>query len=89
MMQRFSILLILALLFLCSEMLVGFSPICPPATVSGTSGYIKSPNFPHNYSNELDCSTVISVEQGKLVQLIFYAFETELGADSKFSASLV
>ncbi|KAI6190196.1 CUB and sushi domain-containing protein 3 [Aphelenchoides bicaudatus] len=61
--------------------LFGLKPVCPPTDLKATSGYIKSLNFPQNYSNQLDCSQIITVEEGHIVQLIFYAFETELGAD--------
>jgi len=54
---------------------------CPVTNLTGTSGYIKSQNFPNKYSNQIDCVTIIIVEEGQHVQLIFYAFETELGAD--------
>lgn len=62
---------------------IPFNPICPQTNTNNTSGYIKSLNFPQNYSNGLDCYTKITVPAGYRVQLIFYAFQTELGSDSK------
>jgi hypothetical protein len=56
-------------------------PICPIVRCNGASGEIRSVNFPGNYSNQLDCVTRITVDQGYLVQLIFYVFETEYGSD--------
>lgn len=84
-MQRLSILLTFALFLQDAKSLpistFGIGSNCPSAV--GTTGYIASPNFPQNYSNQMNCLTEITVEKGNLVQLIFYSFETELGADSK------
>lgn len=61
----------------------GLKPICPPNHNDGDSGFIQSLNFPQNYSNQMDCMSRITVSEGNRVQLIFYAFETELGAGTK------
>ncbi|KAI6237336.1 CUB and sushi domain-containing protein 1 isoform X7 [Aphelenchoides besseyi] len=54
---------------------------CHQETYHGASGFVQSNNFPHNYSNELDCLQQINVAPGNRIQLIFYAFETELNSD--------
>nr|XP_023646366.1 cubilin [Paramormyrops kingsleyae] len=41
------------------------------------SGEIHSPNFPNNYPNNVDCSWVISVDQGHRVLLNFTVLEVE------------
>lgn len=60
---------------------ISFKTVCPIVRCNGTDGSIESFNFPGNYSNELDCITRITVQQGYLVQLIFYTFDTEFGSD--------
>ena len=46
--------------------------------------YVQSPNYPANYSNGVECEQRVSVASGYNVQLIFLAFETELGADELY-----
>lgn len=64
-----------------TDALFGLMPVCPVVKTNGTNGFIKSLNFPDNYDNQIDCVTQITVDKGYLVQLIFYAFETEFGSD--------
>lgn len=47
----------------------------------GTSGTIKSPNYPSHYSHLTDCRWSISLTPGSKVRLLFAFFETQDGAD--------
>ncbi|XP_046648599.1 tolloid-like protein 2 isoform X1 [Daphnia pulicaria] len=49
--------------------------------LEGTSGTIKSPNYPKVYPNLTDCRWTISVTPGSKVRLLFAFFETQEGAD--------
>ena len=42
-------------------------------------GEIKSPGYPLNYANELDCQWIINVDKGLGVQINFTAFDLETG----------
>jgi hypothetical protein len=47
----------------------------------GTSGTIKSPNYPLHYPHLTDCRWTITVKPGSKVRLLFAFFETQEGAD--------
>ncbi|XP_046456998.1 uncharacterized protein LOC124204036 isoform X2 [Daphnia pulex] len=47
----------------------------------GTSGTIKSPNYPMLYPHLTDCRWTISVKPGSKVRLLFAFFETQEGSD--------
>lgn len=47
----------------------------------GTSGTIKSPNYPMLYPHLTDCRWTISVKPGSQVRLLFAFFETQGGVD--------
>ena len=48
--------------------------------LTGDSGEFKSPNFPWNYPNNIECNWVITVPEGKQVHLEF---------DSSFNVSVL
>ena len=48
--------------------------------LTGDSGEFKSPNFPANYPNNIECNWVITVPEGKQVHLEF---------DSSFNVSVL
>jgi len=58
------------------------SPVCPQQVFQGPHGYIQSKNFPRNYEDELECYQIIRVQEGYVVQLVFYVFETEEDQDT-------
>ena len=47
----------------------------------GTSGTIKSPNYPLHYPHLTDCRWTFTVKPGSKVRLLFAFFETQEGAD--------
>ncbi|EFX72247.1 hypothetical protein DAPPUDRAFT_227615 [Daphnia pulex] len=47
----------------------------------GTSGTIKSPNYPMLYPHLTDCRWTINVKPGSKVRLLFAFFETQEGSD--------
>jgi len=55
--------------------------ICPEQQFEGPHGYISSRNFPRNYDDEMECYQIIRVQEGYVVQLVFYVFETEKDED--------
>ena len=44
---------------------------------TGSSGFVASPNYPSNYSNNEDCLWRITVPVSYKVQLTFVSFDTE------------
>ncbi len=45
--------------------------------LTAATGVIKSPGYPAQYSNNLDCTTKITVASGKRINLNFIAFDLE------------
>ena len=56
------------------------STICP-AEGCGTTGIVKSPNYPKNYPNNLHKTETIQVEDGLILSLQFTAFDIEVQYD--------
>ncbi|XP_070181137.1 uncharacterized protein [Littorina saxatilis] len=53
-------------------------------TWTSPTGIIQSPNFPNNYSNNLNCVNVISAPEGRRVTLKFTAFNLEANANCSY-----
>ena len=46
--------------------------------LTGESGEFKSPNFPRNYPNNVECNWEITVPEGKKVHLRFHSFNVSV-----------
>ena len=58
-------------------------PACPNmATLTGTSGIIKSPFYPGYYGNGQTCSWKITASSGKRVKLVITDMDIELGGSN-------
>ena len=51
--------------------------MCSTKSLSATSGTFRSPGYPGNYDDELQCDVIISVTPGKTVQITFDVFDLE------------
>ena len=48
------------------------------------SGQVTSPQYPDNYSNYMEESTVIQVADGARIQLTFHDFDVEYGENCQY-----
>jgi len=58
------------------------TPTVPPTT--GTSGELKSPNYPSEYPNEFYKREEIKVSEGKTIKIKFTAFHVESGPNCRY-----
>ena len=47
------------------------------ATLSDDSGVVKSPKFPQNYENNIDCTWLIELGNDKFIEIEFLNFDLE------------
>ena len=47
------------------------------ATLTDDSGVVKSPKFPQNYENNIDCTWLIELGNDKFIEIEFLSFELE------------
>merc|ERR1712112_153377 len=58
------------------------TPTVPPTT--GTSGELKSPNYPSEYPNKFDKTDNIEVAEGKTIKIKFTAFNVESHSSCRY-----
>ena len=47
------------------------------ATLTDDSGVVKSPKFPQNYENNIDCTWLIELGNDKFIEIEFLSFDLE------------
>ena len=57
------------------------------SALTGTSGFITSPNFPDNFPKNLDCASTITVPAGLIIKLTFLNFTLEPNQQTDCSGS--